>query len=210
MALARAVYRDADVYLLDDPLSAVDAHVGQHIFHECITGALKGKTRILVTHHVHLLPQCDNVLILENGHIKAYGGYEELRRSGINIDAFIPAPTEEELAAEEAEAAKDKELEENSDRHLASVATVSAADEESSGEAAAAKDTTEATESALVQRSVSVSATASASPDKEKRTSAPTSRRGSGDPGRKDEKDKSKVASYALSKEGTYVMLVYK
>jgi energy-coupling factor transporter ATP-binding protein EcfA2 len=102
VALARAVYRDADVYLLDDPLSAVDAHVGTHIFHECIQGALENKTRILVTHHVHLLPQCDQVVILVDGKIKACGTYEELRNSGIDIEAFIPAPTEEELEVEEA------------------------------------------------------------------------------------------------------------
>ena len=59
VALARAVYCDSDVYFLDDPLSAVDAHVGQHIFQYCIKKTLGDKTRILVTHHVHLLPQCD-------------------------------------------------------------------------------------------------------------------------------------------------------
>ncbi len=60
MSLARAVYNNADIYLLDDPLSAVDAHVGEHIFHQCIHGqVLAGKTRLLVTHHLHVLPQCD-------------------------------------------------------------------------------------------------------------------------------------------------------
>lgn len=49
--MARAVYADADVYLLDDPLSAVDAHVGNRIFRECIQGHLGGKTRILVRKH---------------------------------------------------------------------------------------------------------------------------------------------------------------
>jgi ABC-type transport system involved in cytochrome bd biosynthesis fused ATPase/permease subunit len=52
VALARAFYCNADVYLLDDPLSAVDAHVGQFLFHEGIRNGLAGKTRILVTHQV--------------------------------------------------------------------------------------------------------------------------------------------------------------
>jgi len=90
VALARAIYRDADVYLLDDPLSAVDAHVGQHIFTECILGALKDKTRVLVTHQVHLLHMCDLVLVLEDGKVKAFGTFEELQQSGIDIEAFVP------------------------------------------------------------------------------------------------------------------------
>jgi ATP-binding cassette, subfamily C (CFTR/MRP), member 2 len=64
--------------------------VGQHIFQACINGALKGKTRLLVTHQIHLLPECDEIIILENGCIKACGSYEELTRSGIDITAFIP------------------------------------------------------------------------------------------------------------------------
>mmetsp|Transcript_13658 Transcript_13658/g.13206 ORF Transcript_13658/g.13206 Transcript_13658/m.13206 type:complete len:1517 (+) Transcript_13658:272-4822(+) len=95
VALARAIYRDADVYLLDDPLSAVDAHVGQHIFHECIMGALKDKTRVLVTHQVHLLHLCDLVLIMDEGKVKAFGSYEELTFSGIDISAFIPKSGDE-------------------------------------------------------------------------------------------------------------------
>ena len=83
--LARAVYKQADLYLLDDPLSAVDAHVGEHLFNECILKELKGKTRVLVTHHVHLLPQCDYIIILEDGKIKANGTYNELSHSGIDL-----------------------------------------------------------------------------------------------------------------------------
>lgn len=53
MSLARAVYAQADVYLLDDVLSAVDAHVGEHIFKHCIRGMLRDKAVILVTHQVY-------------------------------------------------------------------------------------------------------------------------------------------------------------
>ena len=90
VALARAVYRDADVYLLDDPLSAVDAHVGQWLFSECLVKHLAGKTRVLVTHQVHLLNQCDKVVVLVDGELKAVGSFEELvNRTDINIDDIL-------------------------------------------------------------------------------------------------------------------------
>lgn len=73
MAFARAIYCNADVYLLDDPLSAVDAHVGQFLFHEGIRNSLRGKTRVLVTHQVHLLPYFDKIIVMDNGQIKAFG-----------------------------------------------------------------------------------------------------------------------------------------
>lgn len=62
--LARAVYRQADVYLLDDPLSAVDTHVGKHLFDKCIIKHLKGKTRILVTHQLQYLKKADLIVVL--------------------------------------------------------------------------------------------------------------------------------------------------
>ena len=62
--LARALYLDADIYLLDDPLSAVDAHVGRQLFDEAINSFLRGKIRVLVTHQLHYLKDADQVLIL--------------------------------------------------------------------------------------------------------------------------------------------------
>ncbi|KAI7803545.1 putative multidrug resistance-associated protein 1-like [Triplophysa rosa] len=80
VSLARAVYRKADVYLLDDPLSAVDAHVGQHIFEKVIgpNGVLKNKTRILVTHGLSFLPLADLILVMVDGEITEMGSYSEL------------------------------------------------------------------------------------------------------------------------------------
>ncbi|KAM9734455.1 multidrug resistance-associated protein 1-like [Menidia menidia] len=80
VSLARAVYRRSDVYLLDDPLSAVDAHVGQHIFDRVIgpSGLLKGKTRVLVTHGLSLLSKVDLILVMEDGRISEMGSYMEL------------------------------------------------------------------------------------------------------------------------------------
>uniref|UniRef100_A0A8D3D6H4 ABC-type glutathione-S-conjugate transporter n=1 Tax=Scophthalmus maximus TaxID=52904 RepID=A0A8D3D6H4_SCOMX len=80
VSLARAVYRKSDVYLLDDPLSAVDAHVGQHIFDRVIgpRGILRDKTRVLVTHGLNFLSKADLVLVMEDGQISEMGSYTEL------------------------------------------------------------------------------------------------------------------------------------
>lgn len=80
VSLARAVYNNADVYLLDDPLSAVDSHVGKHIFEQVIGphGILASKTRILVTHGITYLPQVDNIFVLKDGEISESGNYAEL------------------------------------------------------------------------------------------------------------------------------------
>ncbi|XP_037318658.2 ATP-binding cassette sub-family C member 4-like isoform X2 [Pungitius pungitius] len=86
--LARAVYQDADVYLLDDPLSAVDAEVGKHLFEKCICGLLKNKTRILVTHQLQHLKAADQIVVLKEGHIMARGTYDELQFSGLDIGAL--------------------------------------------------------------------------------------------------------------------------
>ena len=67
VAVARAVYADADVYLLDDPLSAVDNHVGAALFEEVLAGSLKNKTRVLVTNALQYLPRADDVVVLDNG-----------------------------------------------------------------------------------------------------------------------------------------------
>ncbi|GFR90425.1 multidrug resistance-associated protein 1 [Elysia marginata] len=80
VSLARAVYQDADIYLLDDPLSAVDAHVGKHIFQNAIgpQGIIRGKTRVMVTHGVHWLPLVDSIIVMDQGRITEAGSYQEL------------------------------------------------------------------------------------------------------------------------------------
>ncbi|XP_017727200.1 PREDICTED: multidrug resistance-associated protein 1 isoform X1 [Rhinopithecus bieti] len=80
VSLARAVYCNADIYLFDDPLSAVDAHVGKHIFENVIgpKGMLKNKTRILVTHGMSYLPQVDVIIVMSGGKISEMGSYQEL------------------------------------------------------------------------------------------------------------------------------------
>ncbi|KAI8913475.1 P-loop containing nucleoside triphosphate hydrolase protein [Gorgonomyces haynaldii] len=78
--LARSLYYNADVYLLDDPFSAVDTVVGGHIFQECIAGLLKNKTVILVTHQVQFASQMQNVMVLERGKIASLGNTEEFKK----------------------------------------------------------------------------------------------------------------------------------
>lgn len=78
VALARAVYANSDIYFLDDPLSAVDSHVGKHIFDYVIgpNGILAGKTRLLVTHGISFLPQMDDIFVMKGGDISESGTYK--------------------------------------------------------------------------------------------------------------------------------------
>ncbi|KAJ3326933.1 hypothetical protein HDU76_012497 [Blyttiomyces sp. JEL0837] len=80
VALARAVYDNADIYLLDDPLSALDAHVSRFVYENCIRGALDGKTRVLVTHQLYVLPKVDRIVVLDHGKIVEQGTFEELMK----------------------------------------------------------------------------------------------------------------------------------
>ncbi|XP_016102851.1 canalicular multispecific organic anion transporter 2-like isoform X2 [Sinocyclocheilus grahami] len=91
VSLARALYSGADVYLLDDPLSAVDAHVAKHIFDNVIgpEGALKGKTRILVTHGISFLPQVHNILVLVEGRVSEMGSYQDLLKQNGAFAEFL-------------------------------------------------------------------------------------------------------------------------
>nr|XP_055109349.1 multidrug resistance-associated protein 1 isoform X2 [Symphalangus syndactylus] len=105
VSLARAVYCNADVYLFDDPLSAVDAHVGKHIFENVIgpKGMLKNKTRILVTHSMSYLPQVDVVIVMSGGKISEMGSYQELLARDGAFAEFLRtyASTEQEQDPEE-------------------------------------------------------------------------------------------------------------
>ncbi|XP_069116797.1 ATP-binding cassette sub-family C member 10-like [Argopecten irradians] len=73
VSLARALYQDKEVYLLDDPLAAVDAHVAQHLYDRCIMGLLRNKTRILCTHHTKFLGKADLVVVMDDGVISNIG-----------------------------------------------------------------------------------------------------------------------------------------
>ncbi|NXO59567.1 MRP3 protein, partial [Aramus guarauna] len=91
VSLARAVYSNSDIYLLDDPLSAVDSHVAKHIFDKVIgpDGVLKGKTRILVTHGISFLPQVDHIVVLADGKISEMGSYQDLLKQNKAFAEFL-------------------------------------------------------------------------------------------------------------------------
>uniref|UniRef100_A0A8C4M5W3 ATP-binding cassette sub-family C member 5 n=1 Tax=Equus asinus asinus TaxID=83772 RepID=A0A8C4M5W3_EQUAS len=78
ISLARALYSDRDIYILDDPLSALDAHVGNHIFNSAIQKHLKSKTVLFVTHQLQYLADCDEVIFMKEGCITERGTHEEL------------------------------------------------------------------------------------------------------------------------------------
>ncbi|KAJ9087838.1 hypothetical protein DSO57_1029157 [Entomophthora muscae] len=105
ISLARAVYARADIYLLDDPLSAVDAHVGKHIFTRVLgnEGILRDKTRVLVTHAIHFLPVLDTIAMFENGRISEIGTFNELKANENSaIHHLITAKaSEEDVPSEE-------------------------------------------------------------------------------------------------------------
>ncbi|CCM01415.1 uncharacterized protein FIBRA_03466 [Fibroporia radiculosa] len=105
--IARALYYNADVVIFDDPLSAVDAHVGKALFADAILGALRGrgKTIILVTHALHFLSQCDYIYTMKNGRIEEQGTFNELVDNGCEFSRLIKefggTTSQEEEAIEE-------------------------------------------------------------------------------------------------------------
>ncbi|KAM0842047.1 hypothetical protein ACQ4PT_058606 [Festuca glaucescens] len=89
--IARALYQDADIYLFDDPFSAVDAHTGSHLFKECLLGALGSKTVVYVTHQIEFLPAADLILVMKGGRIAQAGKYDEILCSGEELMELVGA-----------------------------------------------------------------------------------------------------------------------
>ncbi|EAS04319.2 ABC transporter C family protein (macronuclear) [Tetrahymena thermophila SB210] len=86
LSLARAVYSNSDILLLDDPLSAVDAKVAKQINEMCLMGILKEKTILLVTHQVHFTKQCDKIFILDQGLLIGQGTFDEIKDQVYQIE----------------------------------------------------------------------------------------------------------------------------
>ncbi|XP_025100028.1 multidrug resistance-associated protein 1-like [Pomacea canaliculata] len=105
VSLARAVYSDSDIYLLDDPLSAVDSHVGKHIFTEVIgpNGLLRHKTRVLVTHGIHWLPMVDEIIVLSDNGISEKGNYDTLMSHDGPFARFLKLHLQQREDSEEEE-----------------------------------------------------------------------------------------------------------
>jgi ATP-binding cassette subfamily C (CFTR/MRP) protein 1 len=109
--IARAIYFDADIILMDDPLSAVDAHVGRHIMDNAICGLLKNKCRILATHQLHVLNRCDRVIWMEDGRIETIDTFENLMNNNEDFQKLMASTAVEEEETKEKEV-NDDEIEE--------------------------------------------------------------------------------------------------
>ncbi|XP_039167225.1 ABC transporter C family member 12 isoform X1 [Eucalyptus grandis] len=127
VSMARAVYSNSDIYIFDDPLSALDAHVGRQVFNSCIKEELRGKTRVLVTNQLHFLPQVDRILVVHEGMVKEEGTFEELSKSGILFQKLMENAGKMEDQTEEAEVEEKKNVEEKTSKR----ATDSIVDESS-------------------------------------------------------------------------------
>ena len=97
--IRRAVYEVADIYFLDDPLSAVDSHVGSALMNNCICSHLKGTTRILVTHQVQFLGLADQIIVMENGRIQNSGTYQQLLDDGVDFKQVTISTSDETSTA---------------------------------------------------------------------------------------------------------------
>ncbi|XP_027849264.2 probable multidrug resistance-associated protein lethal(2)03659 isoform X1 [Aphis gossypii] len=119
--LARAIYKQADIYLLDDPLSAVDTRVGKHLFEKCIKEYLKEKTCILITHQIQYLISVDQIVLMENAKVTVEGTYQELQNSGLDFTKLLGSSTETAISTEK-EYNDTKSSIESSESHSAHIA----------------------------------------------------------------------------------------
>ncbi|XP_035377481.1 multidrug resistance-associated protein 5 isoform X1 [Electrophorus electricus] len=98
VSLARALYSDRPILLLDDPLSAVDAHVGTHLFHSAICRAAGEKTVIFVTHQLQYLEECDEVVMMKDGQVVEHGTHAQLLSRGHDYATLFTSVQQENLA----------------------------------------------------------------------------------------------------------------
>lgn len=107
--MARAIYMNKDIYLLDDPLSAVDAHVGKAMFENAIMKLLHniGKTVVFVTHRLEYLPYCDQIVLLQNGQVREIGTHDDLLDNGDDYYQLYKMWNKEKQAEDKCEVASD-------------------------------------------------------------------------------------------------------
>ena len=114
VGLARAVYSDADIYLLDDPLSAVDTKVGRKLFENCVLGHLSGRIRLLATHQLQYLKDVARIIVMENGLVSHEGVYTET----LNQPALVEVEGFSEPCEDEPSLAESVSLEECNDKDI--------------------------------------------------------------------------------------------
>ncbi|XP_028444687.1 multidrug resistance-associated protein 5 isoform X2 [Perca flavescens] len=100
VSLARALYSERPILLLDDPLSAVDARVSNHVFHKAIRGAAKGKTVLFVTHQLQYLSECDNIILMKDGQIAEHGTHAQLMGKERDYASLFNSTLQENLVKE--------------------------------------------------------------------------------------------------------------
>ncbi|KAJ7086114.1 ABC transporter [Mycena belliarum] len=103
--ICRSIYSDTDIQIFDDPLSALDAHVGKAVFHNVLQNTLQGKTRILVTHALHFLPNVDYIITIADGRIAERGTYTDLIEKDGEFSKFVAEFGNKEQSKDNAEAA---------------------------------------------------------------------------------------------------------
>ncbi|KFZ13175.1 hypothetical protein V501_03838 [Pseudogymnoascus sp. VKM F-4519 (FW-2642)] len=108
--IARAIYFDADIVVMDDPLSAVDAHVGRHIFDNAICGLLKDKCRVLATHQLWVLNRCDTIIWLEEGRVQAIDTFANLMENDTGFQHLMETTAVEEKKVEKKVEKEDEEV----------------------------------------------------------------------------------------------------
>lgn len=101
VTLARAVFKEKDIYLLDDPLAAVDAQVGRRIFDQVINGILSQKTRLLVTHNLSYTKEADKIIVVEDGSITEQGDFNTLKSSKGPFSKLLEQFEQDERSQEE-------------------------------------------------------------------------------------------------------------
>lgn len=107
--IARAIYFNTELVLMDDPLSAVDAHVGRHIMDKAICGLLKDRCRILATHQLHVLSRCDRIIVMDEGKIHALDTFDNLMRDSELFQRLMASSGQED--SEEDSEAEDEVIE---------------------------------------------------------------------------------------------------
>ncbi|KAH9031752.1 ABC transporter [Lactarius pseudohatsudake] len=115
--ICRAIYSRSDILILDDPLSALDAHVGESVFNNVLLDNSSGATRILVTHTLHFLPKVDHIYFMVDGHITEHGTFDEMMANGDDFartfDEFVTKDqtgSKEEKAIEVEDADADEDV----------------------------------------------------------------------------------------------------
>jgi len=99
--IARAIYFNADIVLMDDPLSAVDAHVGQHILDHAICGLLRDKCRVLVTHQLHVLHRADRIVWMKDGSIHKIATFPELMNDDLEFQKLMQSSSHKQAKTTE-------------------------------------------------------------------------------------------------------------